>query len=122
MTFSLNKRLLKSIFIGALCSAAAITALMLLCALLFSAAGIYPDGALDYITLGFVAAGSLLGGFIASRLNRRSGLLTGVITGLCVFVIVLLTGLWNGVSVFAVYKLLAAVVGGALGGILGIKK
>ena len=122
MILSLNKRLLKSIIIGTLCAAAAITVLLLLCALLFSASGFYPDEALGYIDLGFIAAGSLLGGFIASRLNRRSGLLTGVITGLCVFVIILLTGLWNGISIFAVYKLLAAVVGGALGGILGIKK
>lgn len=120
-----DKKLLKSIIIGVLCSFALITILTLICSLVITITGKYPNGVIEYISLAFIGIGGLLGGYISARLNKSAGLAVGALTGLIVFIIILIVGLSQSVgtiTILTIYKLLVTVVFSALGGVLGVNK
>ena len=120
-----DKKLLKSLITGMLCGIAVITILTLLFAFVLVISGAYPTDIISYISLVFLGVGGLVGGYIAARLNKSSGLAVGALTGFIIFLIILIVGLSQSaatISLYTLYKFLILIIFSALGGILGINK
>ena len=120
-----DKKLLKSLITGMLCGIAVITILTLLFAFILVISGTYPTDIINYISLVFLAVGGLSGGYIAARLNKAAGLAVGALTGLIIFLIILIVGLAQStgtITLFTLYKFLLLVIFSALGGVLGVNK
>lgn len=120
-----KKLLIKSVLIGSL--SAILTQIILLCVVsvvMITTKKLFGE-ALDYIMIAVSALGSLAGGFISAKLNKGAGLIVGLITGFTVFIILTaaaLIGNDSSLSVLSLIRLAAMLLGGALGGILGVKE
>jgi len=120
-----DKKLLKSLCVGIICGLAAVTILTLLCAIIINATGLYPDDVLSYIVLVFLGVGALIGGYIAARLNKASGMAVGALTGFIIFLIIFITGISQShetLTLYTLLKLIVLIVFSGLGGILGVNK
>ena len=120
-----KKTLIKSILIGSLC--AVLTQIILLCIVslvMISTKKLF-SGALDYIMIAVSGLGALVGGFVSAKLNRGAGLIVGLITGFAVFIILTAAALINSsspLSVLSLIRFAVMLLGGAAGGILGIRE
>ncbi len=119
-----RKKLIKATATGLLCGILTNVILMCLLALALTKAGLLPPDILGYVMAGILGAGALVGGFIAAKINRGAGLVAGAFTGcamLCVLIpAAALRGTADLTALFFV-KAAAALIGGAVGGILGIR-
>lgn len=97
-------------------------ALLLLAALL--TAQDIPQTAVRPMALIAAVAGALIGGFVCARIAGRRGWLMGALTGLCLFLLLLLTGgcamLDNAAESNLLLKSAAMVASAAVGGILAV--
>ncbi len=120
-----KKALIKSVLIGTLC--AILSQIIMLCivsVIMLTTKKMF-DGALDYVMIAVSAIGALAGGFIAAKLNKGAGLIVGLITGFALFVILTAAALINSdssLSVLSLIRLGAMLLGGAAGGILGVRE
>lgn len=70
-----------------------------------------------------LCVGAYCGGYIASRLKRRNGLVIGLLTGLFIYFIIFLAAVIfakTSISFGFVTKLIITVVSAAIGGIIGV--
>jgi putative membrane protein (TIGR04086 family) len=121
----INKKFVRSILIGLILSSSIVVLLILLSGFLFLVSGKFPQEYLNYLMLGILGIGGLVGGYISARLNNSSGLIIGLITGLLLYLIILIAGLatsFGTVTIFTLYKLLVLAVLSAVGGVLGVNK
>lgn len=121
----INKKFVRSILIGLILSSSIVVLLILLSGFLFLVSGKFPQEYLNYLMLGILGIGGLVGGYISARLNNSSGLIIGLVTGLLLYLIILIAGLatsFGTVTIFTLYKLLVLAVLGAVGGVLGVNK
>ena len=120
-----KKKLIKSVLTGTLC--AVMVQIVLLCLVsivMITTKKLFGD-VLSYIMLGTTALGALAGGFISAKLNNGAGLVAGLLTGFAVFLIITTGGLINSsspLSVLSLIRLAAALLGGAAGGIFGVRE
>ena len=68
--------------------------------------------------------GTLGGGYIAARINKSMGMAVGAVCGLAVFLILWAVGAVMGTQtcIVTLIRGIAAVISGALGGVLGVNK
>ncbi len=121
----IDKKLIKSLIFGILSATIAITLLIIIASFVFQMTDKLPKEAINVVNLAILSLGGLLGGYIAARFNKSSGLITGLLTGFIIFIIILLAGLSRSVeslTIFTLYKLLALIVFSTLGGIIGVNK
>ena len=118
-TLSVLRPLLLGLCVGII----ACTLLLLLAAWGFSAADL-PTGAVTPTAVIAAALSAFLGGLTAAKAAGCRGLLMGGGCGLALFVLILLIGLCRGnVEVgYAVIKLAALTLSGAVGGVLGVNR
>lgn len=67
--------------------------------------------------------GAYSGGYISSKRRRQNGLLTGIITGILIYCVILFVGLIfakSSISFSFLAKLIMTLVCGAIGGIVGV--
>lgn len=120
-----KKMLIKSVLIGSLC--AVLTQIILLCIVslvMISTKKLF-GGALDYIMIAVSGLGALVGGFVSAKLKRGAGLIVGLITGFAVFIILTAAALINSsspLSVLSLIRFAVMLLGGAAGGILGVRE
>ncbi len=71
-----------------------------------------------------ICIGGFVGGYITARINKNMGMAVGAICGLAVFLIFLGTGAIFGskLGIVSLIRGIAAVIAGALGGVLGVNK
>ena len=122
---SVNTKAVKSIFFGAFIGTLISIILILLSSVFIVIIGKLPDNSLDYITLGILAAGSFLGGYIGSRINKSSGIFIGLTVGIIMFLIVFLAGIGSFTGTFSIIVLLKLIVllfFSTLGAIIGVNK
>lgn len=82
-----------------------------------------PQGFVPTLSAIAVAVGGLAGGFTCAKLMKKSGLVVGIISGIILYAVLLLTGLAfgsKGVDLSTLIKLVIAVVCGGMGGIMGV--
>jgi len=68
--------------------------------------------------------GAFGGGYIAARINKSMGMAAGAVCGVAVFVILWAAGALMGtqIGIVTLIRGIAAVISGALGGVLGVNK
>ncbi len=121
-----NKRLVvKAALFGTLC--AMLVSVMILCAIsgFMLTSGLLPTELTNILAVAALAVGTFAGGFIAARITKSGGLITGLITGFTVFMVVTIIGLiksTDGMTYLTIARLVTAIIMGALGGIIGVNK
>lgn len=120
-----KKRLIKGAVTGLLCGILTAVALMCVFAVVMTKGGLLPTQLIDYVLAGFLAAGAVVGGFVAAKINRGAGLIAGALTGGCMLCALTLSAALRGEADFSALlaiKAAATILGGALGGALGSLK
>ncbi|MBQ1950124.1 MAG: TIGR04086 family membrane protein [Clostridia bacterium] len=119
--FSLWVRpILLGVAVGVLCC----TLLLLLMALVVQTVDV-PRGAALPMAIAAAAVGAFAAGLTAALISRRRGLLLGAVSGLVLFLVVLLAGFARYTAVdggTAIIKLLVLMAAGGLGGVLGVNR
>ncbi len=122
---SIDSKLFKSIVFGVLCNIVSVTILTIIFSFVLTITNKYPTDAINYISAAFLGVGGLIGGYIAGRINQKSGLAVGALSGFIVFAIILIIGLSQSVgtiTIITLIKLIVLVLFGGLGGVLGVNK
>ncbi|MBQ5840407.1 MAG: TIGR04086 family membrane protein [Clostridia bacterium] len=123
-TQSFFGRLIRPLLIGVAVGILVCTLLLLLMAAVIQRVDV-PLGAALPLAVGAAAVGAFAGGLTAALISRQRGLLLGAVSGLVLFLLVLLAGLARYAAVDGSTALLKAVVlmvAGAVGGVLGVNR
>ena len=118
-----NSDIIKSLICGVLSSVVIIAILMCILCAVFFMTPLPPYEYLQYIMLALVAIGVFFGGYIASRINKRKGM----IVGLCVGAVILLALIASGftienstITIITLIKTVIILLCSMLGGIKGV--
>lgn len=115
----------KAIIFGVIIGAALCALLLAIFSVLFSKAGFLPTEYLWIFVTAILALSGFAGGYVSSAIYKSKGLLTGLITGAVLFLAVAAGTFLNESSdpnELLLYKALALIVCGAIGGIIGVNK
>ena len=116
-----KKRLLKASVTGLLCGILTSVALLCIFAVIMTKSGLLPVPVIEFVPVGFLALGAVLGGFVATKLNRGAGVIAGALTGFGMLCALSLTAALRGMADFTVLlpcKAAATLLGGIIGGVL----
>ena len=123
-TQSFFGRIIRPLLIGVAVGILVCTLLLLLMAAVIQRVDV-PRGAALPLAVGAAAVGAFLGGLTAALISKQRGLLLGAVSGLVLFLLVLLAGLARYAAVdgsTALLKAVVLVVVGAVGGVLGVNR
>ena len=118
-----NKRIIKSIILGAVSSTCIMAILMCITAVLLTTSALLPYEYLAYIMLFIEAISVFFGGYMASRINKSKGLILGLINGIIIFTAITLSGLFTSsatITYITLLKLATILIFSILGGIKGV--
>ncbi len=116
---------IKALIFGLLAGCTAMTLLMCITSAGLLISGTLPHDALKWIMIVLSAIAAFISGYVTSRVTKVNGLMWGALSGVALFIIVLLAGLIYGDGSFTyitLVKLLILTFFGALGGIKGVNK
>lgn len=122
---SLKNPTLKAILIGVVSSVILTAILMCVLSLFFLLSASLPASYLDYILLAVEAVGVTVGAYIAARISKRQGLLTGLIVAGIYLSAILIAGFSSKTETLSALTLIRAgviLLCGALSGIKGVNK
>lgn len=120
-----KKLLIKAVLFGTVCGLLVTVILVCILSAIVMTSGLLPTELTNYITLALLALGAFSGGFITSRITKSAGLVAGLITGFSIFILITITGLTKSddpVSLLTLIRLIALLVAGGVGGIVGLKR
>ena len=120
-----KKLLIKAVLFGTVCGLLVTVILVCILSAIVMTSGLLPTELTNYITLALLALGAFSGGFITSRITKSAGLVAGLITGFSIFILITITGLTKSddpVSLLTLIRLVALLVAGGVGGIIGLKR
>lgn len=120
-----KKLLIKAVLFGTVCGLLVTVILICILSAIVMTSGLLPTELTNYITLALLALGAFSGGFITSRITKSAGLVAGLITGFSIFILITITGLTKSddpVSLLTLIRLVALLVAGGVGGIVGLKR
>ena len=99
--------------------------LMCLFSVVIITSGLLPTNITNYIIVALLSIGILFGSCIATKITKSAGLIIGLIVGLSIFMLITLIGLVQSndtITTLTLIKLIASLISGALGGIIGLRK
>ena len=120
-----KKKLIRSVVIGSLCGILCCVAMMCVIAAVMLSTGLLSAELIDYLMVAVSAAGAIAGAFIATKLNGGAGLIVGGITGAVMLLLITINALVRQstpVTALSAVRAAALLLGGALGGILGLRE
>lgn len=121
-----DKRLLiKAVLFSSVCGLLASVIFMCVLAAVMLSSGVIPSDILNYCSAAIAGIASLIAGITAARITKCNGLVTGALTGLCIFIVITITALTTDsgpVSALTLIKLILCVLGGGIGGVIGVNK
>lgn len=120
-----RKRLIKSVLLGTVCGMLTSVIFMCILAVVMLTSGLLSQELTNYIMIAICAIGAFVGGIIATKLNKGAGLIVGLITGGVIFILITIAALIksdSSVSTLTAIRFVALLLGGALGGIIGIRE
>lgn len=115
----------RGIIIGGFCAVAACAALYLITAFVLTKAGFIPLGVISTLTTVLSGASCFLGGIIAGKIVKKSGILIGAAAGFTLLLIQLICSLATeslSPSILLIIKAAVLIISGAIGGIVGVNK
>ncbi len=120
-----KRRAIKAVFFGLLFGIVVTIILMCLMSVVMLSVGLFPQNIVDYAMIAVFGIGAFFAGFTATKINKGAGLIIGLISGFAMFLVITVISLMKitePVSVLTALRLGAALILGALGGILGLKE
>ncbi len=115
---------LRPLLIGLAVGIIAGVAMLLLAAALVKSVDV-PRAAITPLAVGAASVGAFFGGLAAALAARRRGLVFGALCGVLLFLLILAAGIFRLGGVgggYALIKLAALTVAGAVGGVLGVNR
>lgn len=116
---------IKALIFGTLSGALATALLLCIAAAVLLISGTLPQKYLVWIGIFFCALATLLSGYVTARITKANGMLSGALSGIIMFLILLVAGLTGSdetLTYLTLVKLIAFIICGALGGIKGVNK
>lgn len=120
-----KKLLIKAVLFGTVCGLLVTVILTCIFSAIVMTSGLLPTELTDYITLALLSFGAFSGGIITSRITKSAGLVVGLITGFAIFILITIIGLTksdDSVSLLTLIRLVALLITGGIGGIMGLKR
>jgi len=116
----------KAIITGAIFGSLLIIFMLCIAAVVFLKSGTLPTQVITYFIIAFNAAGGFVAGYIAARITKMNGMLLGMATGIAIFILMVIGGFainqGSTITALTLYKALALIVFGVIGGIKGVNK
>lgn len=122
---SLDTKAVKAVISGTVIAVISSIVVTVIISFIITLLGKLPENSLEYISLAILGIGSLIGGYIAGRINKSSALIIGILTGIFIFVIVLFAGIntiSNGFEVLSLFKLIIILLFSITGAVTGVNK
>ena len=116
---------MRSIVIGSVVGAVLCAALLGAFALAFVSAGHIPQNLISPMMLALSVLSSFAAGFVTAKISRKRGLAYGALSGLLLFVLFLVSGVFAShepSSFTAGIRMVVMVISGAIGGLLAVSK
>lgn len=116
---------IKALIFGTLAGCTATASLLCVLSLGLIVTGALPHDYLSWIVIALCSLSAFLSGYVTARITKVKGLLCGAMSGLIMFIILLLAGLITGDGDFtyiSLVKLFGLLLFGALGGIKGVNR
>ncbi|MBQ4105325.1 MAG: TIGR04086 family membrane protein [Clostridia bacterium] len=116
---------IRALLLGTLSGVATIALLLCIATGVLMISGTLPQKYLVWIAIALCGVATLISGYITSRIIKSNGMLTGAISGIIMFLILLFAGFAGSeetLTYITLIKLFAFVICGALGGIKGVNK
>lgn len=82
-----------------------------------------PQGIVPTLSAAAVAIGSFAGGMSGAKLHKKAGFAIGIVVGICMYLLLMLTGLamnGEGFGASSAVKLVISFASGGIGGIIGV--
>lgn len=118
-------KFVKSIIWGVFLGSVICTALLFASAFLFVKIGYIPENVMSTFTIIIACIGVFFGGYIAAKISKEKGLITGMAVGLLLFIIVAVVSasvISEPFTVATLTKSLIFIIAGAIGGFTGVYK
>ncbi len=115
--------LLRAVLLGTIAGAAICAVLLAVCALAFVSTSNIPHDFLPAFILIVSMLSAFFSGFITAKLSKRYGLVCGVLSGLLLFLLFLVSGVSiskNGVVSESTTRLAVMLISGGIGGLLAV--
>lgn len=120
-----NMKRLRAILIGTFIGLLLSTVLLMLATMVFLQIKSIPVAAVGLMTQLFGAMSAFVASYVAVRIAKERGMLIGVVTGLFLFLIVLVVGLsttTDSMSMATLTKALIMAIAGCIGGVVAVNK
>lgn len=118
-------KFIKSIIWGVVSGSIICTVLLFASAFLFVKIGYIPENVMSTFTIIIACIGVFFGGYIAAKISKEKGLITGMAVGLLLFIIVAVVSasvISEPFTVATLTKSLIFIIAGAIGGFTGVYK
>ncbi|MBQ8001072.1 MAG: TIGR04086 family membrane protein [Ruminococcus sp.] len=116
---------IKALIFGLLAGCAGTAVLLCISTLVLLVMGTLPHNFIEWIIIGLCCISAFVCGYITARVTKANGLLWGAVSGVLMFIIVLLAGLISSDGNFTymtILKFACLTVCGGLGGIKGVNR
>lgn len=120
-----KKLAVKATLFGVVCGLLLTVVLMCLFAVIIITSGLLPTDITNYIMIAILSIGILFGSCVATKITKSAGLIIGLIVGFSIFILITVFGLFKNndtITTITLIKLVASLISGALGGIIGLRK
>lgn len=118
-------KMAKAIIFGTVIGAIVCTVMLLTVSFIFVKMQSVPEIAVIPAAIFIVCTGAFVGGYFSARIKKSMGMAVGALSGLLMFVVLLLIGLlFSGDSfgLISLLRMILMIVSGAIGGVLGVNK
>ncbi len=120
-----KKLAIKAILFGIVCGLLITVIFMCLFSVIIITSGLLPTDITNYIVIAILSIGILFGSCIATKITNSAGLVIGLIVGFSIFILITMFGLLKSnepVTILTLIRLIAGLLSGAVGGIIGLRK
>lgn len=120
-----SSNLLKALTIGTFMGAFTCVILMAILAIIFVKMRNIPQGIIIPLASMCSGIGSFCSGYIATRILKANGLIYGMLSGLLLFLIILISGValsGENLTLLTLIKFFLMIISGGIGGVLGVNK
>lgn len=115
----------KALLIGSVINVLMIVIMTVILSLFLVVSGNLFENIAGYLMLVPLAVGGYFGGYTAARINKSNGLMLGTISGVIVFLIMLIVSFCSSdatVTYMLILKAIAVILPAAIGGVKGVNK
>ena len=120
-----NIRTIKSVMTGVFCGISICVLFLIFMAFLITKSNNFPHTIIPPLMIIIAGIGAFAGGYISARISSEKGMMCGMICAFLMFILLFIAGLISvreAITMMTVIRLLAMLLTGAIGGIIGVNK